>query len=58
MTYGTEAILPVEISMSTLRTVAYDDNTNAEAMDGELDLLEEKWLASQLCLAAYQLRTA
>ncbi|XP_024032214.1 uncharacterized protein LOC112094743 [Morus notabilis] len=53
MTYGVEAVLPVEIETPTLRTVTYEDDANVEAMNGELDLLEEKRLDSQLRLVPY-----
>ncbi|XP_024023680.1 uncharacterized protein LOC112092255 [Morus notabilis] len=57
MAYGVEAVLPIEIETPTLRTVVHNDDDNAEGMNGELDLLEEKRLNSQLRLAAYQQRT-
>ncbi|XP_024028609.1 uncharacterized protein K02A2.6-like [Morus notabilis] len=56
MAYGVEAVLPVEIKMPTLRTVVHNDDDNAKGMNGELDLLEEKRLDSQLHLAAYRQR--
>ncbi|XP_024026659.1 uncharacterized protein K02A2.6-like [Morus notabilis] len=56
--YGVETVLPVEIETPTLRTVVHNDEDNAEGMNGELDLLEEKRLNSQLRLVAYQQRTA
>lgn len=37
-----------------LRIVAYDEDTNTEAMNGELDLLEVRRLNSQLRPATYQ----
>lgn len=46
MVYGIGAVLPVQIETLTLRTIVYDDDANMEAMDGELDLLEEKRLDS------------
>ncbi|XP_024019918.1 uncharacterized protein LOC112091182 [Morus notabilis] len=46
MAYGVEAVLPVEIETPTVRTVVYNDDGNTEAMNGELDLLEEKRLDS------------
>jgi len=58
MTYGVEAVLPIEIEAPTLRTVVHNDEDNAEGLSGGLDLLEEKRLDSQLRLAAYQQRTA
>ncbi|XP_024030058.1 uncharacterized protein LOC112094132 [Morus notabilis] len=56
--YGVEAVLPVEIETPTLRTVIHNDDDNTEGMNGELDLLEEKMLDSQLCFATYQQRAA
>ena len=58
MTYGVEAVLPIEIETPTLRTVIHNDEGNTEGLNGELDLLEEKRLDSQLRLAAYQQRAA
>ncbi|XP_024023052.1 uncharacterized protein LOC112092086 [Morus notabilis] len=48
MAYGIEVVLPVEIETQTIRTIVYNDDTNMEVMNGELDLLEEKRLDSQL----------
>ncbi|GJX11079.1 reverse transcriptase domain-containing protein [Tanacetum coccineum] len=40
--YGTEAVIPVEIGMPTLRTAEVDMIKNDEALEVNLDLLEEK----------------
>ncbi|GKA46162.1 hypothetical protein Tco_0738958 [Tanacetum coccineum] len=42
LTYGTEAVIPVEIGMPTLRTAEVDMIKNDEALEINLDLLEEK----------------
>ncbi|GJX49482.1 reverse transcriptase domain-containing protein [Tanacetum coccineum] len=42
LTYGTEAVIPVEIGMPTLRTVEVDMIKNEEALEFNLDLLEER----------------
>nr|GEW96555.1 hypothetical protein [Tanacetum cinerariifolium] len=42
LTYGTEAVIPTEIGMSTLRTAEVDLIQNDEALGINLDLLEEK----------------
>nr|GEX47307.1 reverse transcriptase domain-containing protein [Tanacetum cinerariifolium] len=42
LTYGTEAVIPVEIGMPTLKTVEVDMIKNDEALGINLDLLEEK----------------
>ncbi|GKD98950.1 reverse transcriptase domain-containing protein, partial [Tanacetum coccineum] len=41
LTYGTEAIIPAEIGMPTLRTTEVDLVQNNEALEINLDLLEE-----------------
>nr|GEU32354.1 reverse transcriptase domain-containing protein [Tanacetum cinerariifolium] len=42
LTYGTEALIPVEIGMLTLRTAEVDMIKNDEALGINLDLMEEK----------------
>ncbi|GKA31604.1 reverse transcriptase domain-containing protein [Tanacetum coccineum] len=42
LTYGTEAVIPVEIGMPTLRTAEVDMVKNDEALEINLDLLEER----------------
>ncbi|GJY05758.1 reverse transcriptase domain-containing protein [Tanacetum coccineum] len=42
LTYGAEAVIPVEIGMPTLRTAKIDMIKNNEALGINLDLLEEK----------------
>nr|GEV86691.1 reverse transcriptase domain-containing protein [Tanacetum cinerariifolium] len=46
LTYGTKAVIPVEIGMPTLRTAKIDMAQNDEALKINLDLLEEKKGAS------------
>ncbi|GJR61006.1 reverse transcriptase domain-containing protein [Tanacetum coccineum] len=42
LTYGTEAVIPAEIGMPTLRTTEVDLVQNDEALEINLDLLEER----------------
>ncbi|GKA89477.1 reverse transcriptase domain-containing protein [Tanacetum coccineum] len=42
LTYGTEAVIPVEIGMPTLRTAEVDLVQNNEALEINFDLLEER----------------
>nr|GEU82199.1 reverse transcriptase domain-containing protein [Tanacetum cinerariifolium] len=42
LTYGTEAVIPVEIGMTTLRTTKVDMIKSDEALEINLDLLKEK----------------
>ncbi|GJS90676.1 reverse transcriptase domain-containing protein [Tanacetum coccineum] len=42
LTYGTEAVIPAEIGMPTLRTAEINLEENREALEINLDLLEER----------------
>ncbi|GKA62175.1 reverse transcriptase domain-containing protein [Tanacetum coccineum] len=42
LTYGTEAVIPAEINMPTIRTTEVDLVQNNEALEINLDLLEER----------------
>ncbi|GJX64274.1 reverse transcriptase domain-containing protein [Tanacetum coccineum] len=42
LTYGTEAVIPAEIGMPTLRTAEIDPAKNNEALEINLDLIEER----------------
>ncbi|GJV43679.1 reverse transcriptase domain-containing protein [Tanacetum coccineum] len=42
LTYGTEAVIPAEIGMPTFRTAEVDVTKNDEALEINLELLEEK----------------
>ncbi|GJY42976.1 reverse transcriptase domain-containing protein [Tanacetum coccineum] len=42
LTYGTEAVIPAEIGMPTLQTIEVDPTKNDEALEVNLDLVEEK----------------
>ncbi|GJS82909.1 reverse transcriptase domain-containing protein [Tanacetum coccineum] len=42
LTYGTEAVIPAEIGMPTIRTAEVDQVQNNEALQINLDLLEER----------------
>ena len=58
MAYGFEAVLPVEVSIPTDRVTRYEEDRNAELMNLELNLLEERRTDAQLRLTAYQARAA
>ena len=42
MTYGAEAIIPLEIGFSTLKTSSFNPRDNDEQLAKSLDLIEEK----------------
>ena len=54
LTFGAEAVIPVEIGLPSPRTQQYDPETNNEALAISLDLLEEKRLQSAVKMASYQ----
>nr|GEW35228.1 reverse transcriptase domain-containing protein [Tanacetum cinerariifolium] len=51
LTYGTEAVIPTEIGMPTLRTTEIDMVQNDEALELNLGLLEEKREQAEICEA-------
>ncbi|XP_015966622.1 uncharacterized protein LOC107490362 [Arachis duranensis] len=42
LVYGAEALIPVEVSVPTLRTEFYDQSNNLQARTAELDIVEEE----------------
>ena len=42
MTYGAEAVIPLETGFPTLRTSAFTSNGNDELLKKSLDLIEEQ----------------
>ena len=53
MTYGAEAILPLETSFPTLRTGTFIPSNNDELLGRSLDLIEEKREKVMIQLAYY-----
>ncbi|GLT91614.1 hypothetical protein SLE2022_094940 [Rubroshorea leprosula] len=53
LTYGTEAVIPVETRISTHRTSHYNEHKNRETLRANLDLLEEVRDLSQIRMASY-----
>lgn len=39
VSYGMEAMVPVELCMSSARRIGYDEQQNGESMNASLDLL-------------------
>ena len=54
LTYGVEAVIPLEIGLPTIRTEYYDPVTNETSLATDLDLAEEKRDSTLIHLAAYQ----
>ncbi|KAK2996456.1 hypothetical protein RJ639_026572 [Escallonia herrerae] len=58
LSFGTEALIPVEIGLPSLRLTAYDPVQNEEALRANLDLLDEQREQAAMRLAAYQHRVS
>ncbi|CAL2265851.1 unnamed protein product [Prunus armeniaca] len=54
LTFGTEAVVPVEINAPTHRTASYNPNQNQDQLVLNLDLIEEHRSQAQLQNAAYK----
>lgn len=56
MVFGTEAVIPTEVGLPTLRSsIAEDEEQNNQQLSRNLDLLEETRDAAQIRQAKYQL---
>ena len=53
MTYGAEAIIPLETGFPTSRTSSFNPRDNDEQMTKSLDLIEEKREKAMVQLAYY-----
>ena len=53
MTYGAEAIIPLETGFPTSRTSSFNPRDNDEKMTKSLDLIEEKREKAMVQLAYY-----
>uniref|UniRef100_A0A2N9F3Z1 Uncharacterized protein n=1 Tax=Fagus sylvatica TaxID=28930 RepID=A0A2N9F3Z1_FAGSY len=58
MTFGSEAVVPVEIELTTLRTSAYDDQQNEEQLCLNLDLIDEVRETAEARMKRYQEKMA
>ncbi|KAK3039752.1 hypothetical protein RJ639_027409 [Escallonia herrerae] len=58
LSFGTEALIPVEIGLPSLRLTTYDPVQNEEALRANLDLLNERPEQAAMRLAAYRQRVS
>ena len=54
MTYGAEAVIPLETGFPTLRTSTFTSDGNDELLKKSLDLIEERRENAMIQLAYYQ----
>ena len=53
MTYGAEAVIPLEANFPTLRTNSFTSNSNDELLGKSLDMIEERREKTVIQLAYY-----
>ena len=53
LTYGSEAVIPAEVGLTSYRVHNHDENKNDEAMRLQLDLVYEIRMAAEQRLARY-----
>ena len=53
MTYGAEAVIPIETSFPMLRTSTYTSSNNDELLGKSFDLIEERREKAMIQLAYY-----
>ena len=53
MTYGAEAVIPLEVNFPTLRTNSFTSSGNDELLGESLDLIEERRERATIHLAYY-----
>ncbi|CAL1400779.1 unnamed protein product [Linum trigynum] len=58
LTYGSEAVLPVEMRVPTIRMTRQDESMDIQERIAELYLLDERWEAAILCLEAMKSQVA
>ena len=54
MTYGAEAVIPLEIGFPMLRTSTFSSDSNDAMLEKSLDLIEERRESTMVQLAYYQ----
>mgnify|MGYP000901299535 CR=1 FL=1 len=54
MTYGAEAVIPLEMGFPTLKTSSFCASSNNELLEKNLDLIEERKERAMVQLAYYQ----
>ena len=58
MTYGSEVVVPVEVGLTTLRTLAYDNQQNEEQLRLNLDLIDKVQETAKTRMRRYQEKMA
>ncbi|XP_065025250.1 uncharacterized protein LOC135650072 [Musa acuminata AAA Group] len=54
LAFGTEAVLPPDVAIATLRTRSYDEEVSNEGLRASLDVLEERCADAHLKALSYK----
>ena len=54
LTFGTEVVILIELKLSSVRVVAFDEQRNSRDLKANLDLLEENQETAQVRMATYK----
>ena len=54
MTYGADAVIPLETGFPTLRTSSFNSSSNNELLEKSLDFIEKRRESAMVQLAYYQ----
>ena len=58
LAFGTEAVIPIELKLPSVRVMAFDEHQNSQGLKANLDLLEEKREVAQVRMAVYRQKVA
>ena len=53
LVYGSEAVIPTEVGLTSYRVENYDENKNDEVIRLQLDLVDEVWATVEQRMARY-----
>ena len=54
LAYGSEAVILAEVGLTSFQVKNYDENKNEEAMQLQLDLVDEVWMTAEQRMVQYQ----
>ena len=54
LAYGTDAVIPAKVGLTTYRVENYNEGKNEEALRLQLDLVDEVWVIAEQRLTRYQ----
>ena len=58
LTYGTEAVIPIELKFPSIRVESYEEGSNSDRLRSNLDLIDEVRERATVRMAVYKRRVA